>query len=47
MYRYRVTNRKTDQTMEIRADSAQEACQKLGWMIGWCYVKKLTTPCAQ
>ena len=46
MYRYRVTNRKTDQTMEIRADSAQEACQKLGWMIGWCYVKRLT-PCAQ
>lgn len=39
--RYRITNRVTQQTYEASAFSATEACQKLGWMIGDCYVKEL------
>lgn len=38
---YRVTNRRTNETYDVQANSAQEACEKLGWMIGWCYIRKL------
>jgi len=37
--RYRVTNRITHQTYEASALSADEACKKLGWLIGNCYIK--------
>jgi len=39
--RYQVTNRVTKQTYQASAFSAEEACRKLGWMIGDCYVKEL------
>jgi hypothetical protein len=35
MEKYRVTNRITSETKEVVANSAQEACEKLGWMIGF------------
>lgn len=34
---YRITNRWTRQRREVRAPSAQEACESLGWRIGECY----------
>jgi len=40
--RYRITNRVTKQTYQASAFSADEACRKLGWMIGDCHVKVLT-----
>ena len=39
--RYRITNRVTNQTYEASAFSAQEACWKLGWIIGDCYVEHI------
>ena len=39
--RYRITNRVTNQTYEASAFSADEACQKLGWLIGDCYVREI------
>ena len=39
--RYRITNRVTKQTYEASAFSADEACQKLGWVIGDCFIKKI------
>jgi len=39
--RYQITNRITQQTYQASAFSATEACQKLGWMIGDCYVKEI------
>lgn len=41
MPRYRVTNRITNETYEIEAPYAQDACELLGWQIGNCYVKLL------
>lgn len=41
MPRYRVTNRSTKETAEVEAPYAQDACQRLDWMIGDCYVKVL------
>lgn len=41
--RYRITNRVTNQTYEASAFSADEACRKLGWLIGDCYVKEIGT----
>jgi len=40
--RYQVTNRVTNQTYQASAFSADEACRKLGWLIGDCYVKVLS-----
>ena len=37
--RYRITNRITHQTYEASAFSADEACRKLGWLIGDCFVR--------
>lgn len=39
--RYRITNRVTKQTYEASAFSADEACRKLGWVIGDCFVKEI------
>jgi len=41
---YRITNRITHETVTIGADSAQEACEKVGWLIGDCYVQVLIDP---
>lgn len=39
--RYRITNRVTNQTYEASAFSADEACRKLGWLIGDCYILEM------
>ncbi len=39
--KYKIMNRITHDTVEIEADSAQQACEVMGWMIGDCYVKCL------
>lgn len=39
--RYRITNRASSQTCEASAFSADQACRKLGWMIGDCHVQEL------
>lgn len=39
--RYRITNRVTNQTYEARAFTADEACRKLGWLIGDCYILEM------
>lgn len=39
--RFRVTNRITHQTYEASAFSADEACKKLGWVIGDCFIEEL------
>jgi len=41
MKKYKVTNRITKETKETEANSAQEACAKLGWMIGYCYIQEV------
>ena len=38
---YKIKNLVTDEETEIGAYSAEEACWKLGWFIGDCYVRKL------
>jgi len=38
MPRYRVTNRATKESYEIEAPFAQDACRRLGWLIGFCHV---------
>lgn len=40
-FRYRITNRVTKQTYEASAFSADEACRKLGWLIGDCFARKI------
>jgi hypothetical protein len=42
MKRYRIWNRVTQGRWEGEANSAQEACQKAGWIIGNCWVRELT-----
>jgi len=39
IFEYRITNRITKEIQNIRALSAQEACEALGWLIGNCYVE--------
>jgi len=41
---YRVTNRVTNETQQIGAESAQEACQLLGWLVGDCHIKVVLDP---
>lgn len=41
---YRITNRITQETVEIEAASFHEACHKADWMPGDCYVQKVTIP---
>lgn len=38
---YLVVNRITGEQKRVLADSAHEACDKCGWMIGYCYVKEV------
>lgn len=35
MKKNKVTNKLTGETKEVAANSAQEACEKLGWLIGF------------
>jgi hypothetical protein len=37
---YQIGNRITGETKHVQAYSAQEACQKLGWLIGNCWVRR-------
>ena len=39
---YCVWNRYLKELQWVIAPSAQEACEKLGWMIGECQVKEVT-----
>ena len=41
MPRYRVRNRITKETHEVEAPFAQDACERLNWMIGNCHVELL------
>lgn len=41
---YRISNRITGHTQTIVADSAQEACNNLRWLIGNCHVRVLLDP---
>ena len=41
MKTYRITNRITKEIVMVVANSAQEACQQLGWLIGDCYVEEI------
>ena len=43
MKTYRITNRVTQESVVVRAASAQEACASLGWWIGDCHVKSVET----
>lgn len=38
--RYRIMNRATKEWWNGHADSAHEACEKAGWMIGDCWVRQ-------
>jgi len=38
---YIIENRVWHLQFEVTANSAQEACEKLGWLIGDCYVKEV------
>ena len=42
MKRYRLMNRKTGEFRDIEANSAQEACQQAGWLIGDAWVREQT-----
>ena len=42
MKRYRIMNRITKEWWEGDADSAQEACQKAGWLIANSWVRERT-----
>ncbi|MGQ9676554.1 MAG: hypothetical protein ACUVX1_12905 [Chloroflexota bacterium] len=41
---YRVRHHLTGEEQTIGAESAQEACERLGWLIGNCYVRILLDP---
>lgn len=38
---YHILNRVTKEEVDIEAPSAQEACEKMGWMVGDCYVREI------
>jgi len=38
---YYIENRITKEIVKVVANSAQEACQKAGWLIGDCWVNEL------
>lgn len=44
MPRYRIQNRVTKDWAEVEAPSAAEACQRMGWLIGDCYVRRMPEP---
>ena len=39
---YRLFNRITHEFHDVEAESAQEACQKVGWLIGDTWVRERT-----
>lgn len=39
--RYRITHRQDNLSGEASAFSADEACRKLGWLIGDCHVREI------
>ena len=39
MKHYRITVRSTKERYELTAPSAQEACERMGYQIGECYVE--------
>lgn len=39
MPRYRVRNRITGEVWQAEAPFAQDACERLGWMIGHCHAE--------
>ena len=43
MPRYRVMHRINKMWWEGEAPSAQEACQKAGWMVGDCWVRQYSS----
>lgn len=43
MPRFQVTNRITGATFEVEAPRAQDACEKLGWLIDHCGVEQRRT----
>lgn len=43
MKTYRIMNRISREWWEGEAESAQEACQKAGWMIGDCWVRQYSS----
>jgi len=36
---YFIKNRITGERNKVEANSAQEACEMLGWLISYCYVE--------
>lgn len=42
MKRYRIMNRITKEWWNGEANSAQEACEKAGWLIGNCWVREFS-----
>lgn len=36
---YKITNRVTHESHQVEAPYAELACEKLGWMIGFCHVQ--------
>ena len=42
MKKYRLYHRSHKLFKDIEAESAQEACEKAGWLIGDCWVRELT-----
>jgi len=42
MKRYRLFHRERKEFADVEADSAQEACHKVGWLIGDCWVRQET-----
>jgi hypothetical protein len=39
--KYFVENRITKESAQVEAESAHEACTKMGWMPGDCYVREI------
>jgi hypothetical protein len=38
---YDITHRETHEIVRVEAECAQDACAKVGWYIGLCYVRRL------
>ncbi len=42
MKRYRLFHRVLEEFKDVEANSADEACQQAGWLIGDCWVREQT-----
>lgn len=47
MNTYRLIHRVTNEQQVVQAESAQEAAEKVGWMIGDCFVRDITSQAAR